>query len=375
MAGVEGAPRRPVGWGWILAAVAAALLLWQLHDLFLVAFIAILLAVFLGNVTDRLVRFTRIPRGVGLLLSLMLTLAALVGIGALIAPPVMQQTTDLLAAIPGYLTSLDEMARKAASTSEVLRRGGFASAQSGFVTTAVNDAVGFVRRSFLAYAAGTGMFFIDSVAVLAMGLYIAWHPRVYLEGIVQIVPPRHRLAARAISVDLGATLRAWVGAQMLAMVVLAVTTAIGLLILQVPYWLAFSMFAGLAVMVPFFGSITSTILPALLVLPERGPIAAFAVAMVGVVVHIVEANVVHPLIMQHRVALPPALTILSVLVMGALTGLLGMLVAVPLLASVIVLVRHMLIYQTYGEQVEGQVIVHAVLRPSREISAPAVAGP
>jgi predicted PurR-regulated permease PerM len=126
--------------------------------------------------------------------------------------------------------------------------------------------------------------------------------------------------------------------------------------------------------VPFFGTITSTLLPALLVLPDRGPLAAFAVAMVGVVVHLVEANVVHPLIMQHRVALPPALTIIGVLIMGALAGLLGMVVAVPLLATIVVLVRHIVIYQTYGERPSDVTVSHAILKPARisSSSLPAV---
>ena len=364
------APRRPAGWGWFLASVVAALLIWRVHDLLLVAFLAVLLAVYLGGFTDKWQRrVPRLPRGVALVFSLLLTLTALAGIGFLLAPAVASQTQDLLTAVPRYLTALDDMARRIAASSDVFRRSGIASAQTGVVTTAVNDSLEFIRRSFFAYAAGTGMVIIDGVAVIAMGLYLSWHPGPYLAGLLQVVPPRHRVAARAIASDLGDTLRAWVGAQMLAMVVLALATAIGLLILDVPYWLAFSIFAGVAVMVPFFGSITSTLLPALLVLPDRGPLTAFAVAMVGVVVHVLEANLVHPLIMQHRVALPPALTILSVLIMGALTGLLGMLVAVPLLASVIVLVRHILIYQTYGEQPEGQPVVHAVLRASREMPA------
>jgi predicted PurR-regulated permease PerM len=190
---------------------------------------------------------------------------------------------------------------------------------------------------------------VDGAAVLAMALYLAWRPAAYVEGLVAVVPPRHRPLARAIAADLGATLKAWVGAQLLAMILLAIATGIGLWLLDVPYWLAFAIFTGVAVMVPFFGSITSTILPALLVLPDRGVVAALAVAMVGVIVHVIEANIVHPLIMERRVALPPALTILSVLAMGALAGLLGMVVAVPTLALVIVLVRHIVVRQAYGE--------------------------
>ena len=86
------------------------------------------------------------------------------------------------------------------------------------------------------------------------------------EGILALVPPRQRPFARAIALDLGATLRAWVGAQLIAMVVLAALTGIGLWLLDVPFWLAFAIFTGVVVLIPFFGTLFSTLLPALLVL-------------------------------------------------------------------------------------------------------------
>jgi predicted PurR-regulated permease PerM len=138
-------------------------------------------------------------------------------------------------------------------------------------------------------------------------------------------------------------------AQLMAMVLLGVLTAIGLWVLDVPYWLAFGIFAGLAALVPFFGTLFSTLLPALLVLGERGFLAFLAVASVGVVVHLIEANIVGPLLMQRQVALPPVLTILSVLVMAELAGPVGLVVAVPALATVMVLVRHVLLKHVYGD--------------------------
>ncbi len=288
----------------------------------------------------------------------------------LVAPAVAAQTTDLIAQVPHYLSSLDRMVQHLAESSAVFGRTSVAQQESGIVTTALNDALDFVRRSFFVYAAGTGRVLIDGVALVAMGLYLALQPSEYLDGVLHMVPPANRGTARAIAADTAATLKAWVGAQLLAMVVLAIATGIGLLILGVPYVLAFSMLAGVAVMVPFFGSLTSTLLPALLVLPDRGLLAALAVALVGVVVHLIEANIVHPIIMHHRVSLPPALTIMAVLVMGALAGLLGMIVAVPLLATVIVIIRHVLIYETYGERPAG-LTGHAVLVPA---GRPSLAG-
>ena len=65
---------------------------------------------------------------------------------------------------------------------------------------------------------------------------------------------------------------------------------------------------------------------------------------------LIEANVVAPIIFQERVSLPPVLTITSVLVMATVLGVFGLLVAVPTLAAVIVLVRHILFGQVYAEQ-------------------------
>jgi predicted PurR-regulated permease PerM len=81
----------------------------------------------------------------------------------------------------------------------------------------------------------------------------------------------------------------------------------------------------------------------------------------GVLVHVFEANVVVPRIMQHRVDLPPVLTISSVLIMGTLLGAIGLIVAVPFLCVVMVLIRHILHGQIYGES--GQYKT-AVLRPT-----------
>jgi predicted PurR-regulated permease PerM len=133
-------------------------------------------------------------------------------------------------------------------------------------------------------------------------------------------------------------------------------TAIGLYALRVPFWLPFGVFSGLVAIVPFFGTLVSTTLPALFVLNGTGfgtlsPFEhALLVVSLGVVVHLIEGNLVSPLRMSRRVDLPPVLTIMSVLVMGSLLGGMGLVVAVPTLAVVMVVVRRILITRIY----EGQ---------------------
>jgi len=268
---------------------------------------------------------------------------------ALLAPPLVRQTDELVAAVPRYLSALDELLRGLADRYPVLRRAGLVSNERGVVTTALLGLADFVRTGIIPYATATGRIVIDGIAVVVMALYLAVRPSMYRDGTVALVPPRHRALARAILADLAATWRSWVVAQLTAMVLLAALTAVGLWILDVPYWLAFGIFTGLVSLVPFFGTLVSTLLPALLVLGDRGLVAFLAVASVGVVVHVIEANLVAPIIMHRRVALPPVLTILSVLVMAELAGPLGLIVAVPALATAMVLVRHIVLGRIYGD--------------------------
>jgi predicted PurR-regulated permease PerM len=334
----------------MLVAVAAALLaLYQVADLVFVLFIAVLIAIYLDALEDPFTRFLRLPRVAALLLALVVTLAALAGVVALLAPPLVQQTDELIAAVPKYLSDLDGFIRHLAERYPVLRRAGVASSDRGLMTTALLGVADFVRTGIIPYVTTTGRVLIDAIAVVVMAIYLSLRPGLYRDGIVALVPPRHRPAAREILRDLGVTLRAWVIAQLMAMVLLGVLTAIGLWVLDVPYWLAFGIFAGFAALVPFFGTLFSTLLPALLVLGERGFLAFLAVASVGVVVHLVEANLVSPILMQRQVSLPPVLTILSVLVMAELAGPVGLVVAVPALATVMVVVRHVLLRHVYGD--------------------------
>src|SRR2546421_7304373 len=190
---------------------------------------------------------------------------------------------------------------------------------------------------------------IESASVVVMALYLARQPQLYRDGVLSLLPPKYRpLGARVLD-DAGATLRAWVVAQLLAMMILAALTALGLWTLDVPYWLAFGIFAGLVAVVPFFGTLVSTLLPALFVIESGDWIRVVAVILLGVAGHVAEANLVVPRIMQHRVSLPPVLTIASVLIMGTLIGVAGLVVAVPVLAVTTVFVRHVVQGAVYGD--------------------------
>ncbi len=206
---------------------------------------------------------------------------------------------------------------------------------------------------------------INVFSVAVMSIYLAAYPGLYREWVIALFPPIHRDLVRDVLSDLRTTLRAWIVGQLLAMVVLAVLTALGLYLLDVPYYLTFGVFTGAVAIVPFFGTLVSTLIPALFVLGGDG-FAGFGgvghavlVVLLGIVIHLIESNLVIPLITAKKVELPPVLTIMSVLVVGSLLGPMGLLIAVPTLAVVMVVLRRILINRIY----EGPGIPSGLARP------------
>ena len=335
-----------------MALFVAALVVWfvlRVVDVLLLVFLAILLAVYLSAITDWMERRFGTKRWLGLTVAVVSTLAAVTGIAVLLLPPVIEQTRALVGGLPQTLTNIQNVLARWASQYPVLDQTDLANPSSGVVSGLVTDAVGFLSGSIFGYVRGGGTLFIEAASVVVMALYLARQPTLYRDGLITLFSPRHRPIANRVFDDIAATLRAWVVGQLIAMAVLAVLTAIGLKILGVPYWLAFGIFTGLVAIVPFFGTLVSTLLPALFMVASGDWLTVLLVIILGVVIHVFEANFVVPRIMQHRVDLPPVLTIASVLIMGVLLGPIGLIVAVPILCVTMVLIRHILRGEIYGE--------------------------
>ena len=353
-----------------MALFIAALVIWfvvRVVDILLLVFIAILLAVYLSAVTDWLERRFKLARWAGLTIAVVATLAGVGFVAALLVPPVIDQTQALVGGLPDTLTKIQNVLAGWASRYPVLRRTELADPSSGLVAGIVNDASDFLRGSLIGTVRGGGKAFIEGASVVVMALYLARQPDVYRDGLISLIAPRHRSIAKRVFQDMAATLRAWVVGQLIAMTVLAFLTAIGLWILEVPFWLAFGIFTGLVAIVPFFGTLVSTLLPALFMVATGDWLKVVLVIALGVVVHVFEANFIVPRIMQRKLALPPVLTIGGVLIMGTLLGPVGLIVAVPILAVTMVVVRHVLHGEIYGDVDRLQ---PAVLRSTGEYRVP-----
>ena len=321
------------------------LFVYRIAEILLLLFIAVLFSLYLGAITDWLQRRLSIPRPLGITLAILITAAGVTGVVYLIVPPVAEQTGELLQQLPTQLERWEEDLLELAETSPMMANFfGQIEENESYVGNIAAE-IGSYFRGVVPYVFSGMTFLIHFVSVLVMGIYMTLRPAMYREGLIALAPPVHRELVRDILTDLAVTLRSWIGGQLLAMVSLALLTWIGLIILNVPYALAFGVFTGVVAIVPFFGTLVSTLLPAIFVLGQGLMVKALLVTLLGVVVHLVEANFIAPMIMERQVSLPPVLTLLSVLVMAHLMEVIGLLVAVPVLASTLVIVRRIYIHR------------------------------
>jgi len=353
----------------------ALLLLYSTAELFLLLFIAVLISLYLGALSDGIQSRTGWPRRGAVALAIIASLAVFVGFIWLLVPPIVEQTQALVKVLPDTILRWDSAIDQALARNPALRS--LWNPGQHRVLLAVYEQTSRYFTDVLPKLFGALGFTIEIVSVAIMGVYLTLHPGLYREYLIALFPPLHRDLVRNVLADLSRTLRSWIVGQLTSMTLLGVLTTIGLWALGVPYWLTFGLFAGVAAIVPFFGTLVSTLLPALFVLgASGGPGRALAVIGLGVLIHLIEGNLVSPLIMQRQVNLPPVLTMLSVLIMGKLLGPVGLLVAVPTLVLVDVIVRRVLmnrIYEGHGFRrlVRDRAFVVKAPAPETDVVVPA----
>jgi predicted PurR-regulated permease PerM len=188
--------------------------------------------------------------------------------------------------------------------------------------------------------------------LLVVGLYFTFQPEPYTRGIITLVPPAHRDRARQVLSALDETLQRWLLARMISMVALGSTTALGLWLLGVKLPLPLGFLAGVLNFIPNVGPALSVI-PALLLALVDGPQQALYVAALYGGLQLLDNFVVSPLVDRYSVSIPPVLSITAQLLMGLLVGLMGVIVASPLVAVALVLVRMLYVEDVLQDRVSS----------------------
>lgn len=327
-----------------LALTALALLLgfllWSSMDMLLLIFAGTLFALFIRGVNDVLFgRLLPLPEKIGITLTVLILLALVCLFFLFLVPQLAEQVDSFTAQLPDSLAALRNNSRllgwiidlaEKAQESSSLEVGKITRRAMGIFTTTLGSL--------------TSIFII-----LFVGLYLAFSPRYYRRGILSLIPTTARPQADQILQALTYTLGQWLIGRFIGMLIISVSTFLGLLLLDIPLALALATLAGLLTFIPNIGPILSAI-PAILLGFSQSSLTAALVVGLYAVIQFIESYLITPLIQQRQVALPPVLTMSAQVVLGSTLGLLGLALATPLTAGALVLVKLLYIERVLGKE-------------------------
>lgn len=322
-------------------------LLWQTRSLILLTILGCLLGIAAKPGVDWLER-RKIKRGLGSPIVVLGSAAFVAGIMLWSGPTLVLQFRALQQQVPAAIDKVDEyLEREHPALSRVIMPRDSASVAAGIEQSA-SDRLGealvgqvSTMRGFIFGAlTSTIAMFAGFIYVLFLTMYLAMEPFAYRTGILLLVPERSRARGGLLFDAITTTLRKWLSTQFIAMVVIGVVTTAVLLALQVKSAIPLGILAGILEFVPTFGPFMSAI-PAVLIAFGDAPQKALIVGIAYWAIQFLENNLLIPRLMQEELDLPPALTLLWQALMAIVFGLLGLFVAVPLLAATMVSVRYL----------------------------------
>lgn len=179
---------------------------------------------------------------------------------------------------------------------------------------------------------------INTMFVLVVGAFLAVDPATYRRGAVRMFPPKYRERADSVMGEMGTAMWAWMIGQFLQMLITGVGTGLAMWLLGVPLAWMLGLLTGILSFIPNVGPAMALIVATLIGL-SQGLSTAGLVIVTFLGFQFLESYVTLPLIQSHQVHLPPALLISTQLFFAIFGGFLGLLVATPLLAVSMVLVR------------------------------------
>jgi predicted PurR-regulated permease PerM len=344
----EGAPLSFARRALIAALVAAGVLLgllfvWYAADLLMLVFAGVLVSIFLRGFSRLLRQKTGIGRGPSLAI-VTLALVALAAAGVwLITGRIGSQMGELWRKLPLAVENLlryvgqFEWVRQAIDSLPSL--GELLARRSGNVI------------SRLTGVASTTLGAVINILVIAItGLYLALQPDLYSRGIKHLLPFRYRDRAGEALSAIDSALWRWLGGRFGLMLINGGATTVGLWLLGVPLALTLGLLAGLLNFIPNFGPLIAAI-PAVLIGLLQSPQQALYVALLYLAVQTVDGYVLTPLVERRSVELPPVLTITAQLLLGSAFGLIGVMLATPLTAAAMILVKMLYVEDVLGDRV------------------------
>ncbi len=315
---------------WLGLAVAL-FLAWKLASALLLIVAGLVFAAFLDLGGRAICRVWDAPRWLRATLVTLGFFGAIIGLVAAAGMQLVEQAGELSQTLDAQVTRLSLFLESYGIAS-------FGGNERGPLAGIAQQLLGSFGK--LTQALGTAVGALGSfILVVVLGIYIAVEPRLYERGVEWLAPKRSRKSFAALLDELADTLRRWTLGRLIAMLFEGVFTMVALLIAGVPLAPLLGLIAGILAFIPNIGAFISGALIVLVgfsVSTETG-IAALVVYMV---LQFVEGNFITPFVERKVVDIAPAVTLAAQLLFGVLFGLLGVMLAVPIVAMVKVTLEH-----------------------------------
>ncbi|MTV31675.1 HAD-IC family P-type ATPase [Rhodoblastus acidophilus] len=326
----------------VIAALAAAI--WQLSDILILLFGAILLSIGLCAAARLIARYAHIPRSIALAVVFILGLSVFVAALWVFGSTIAAQLNDVIKATPAGFKLFMAWIAQFPYAQKLLEqvRGLNVMDATGWATTAVTSVGGLLTRA-LAYG----------VVALFVAIYLAAQPERYRHLCLRLTPPEQRPIAENFFDVTGQVLQRWLVGQLVVMATIGVLSGCGLWLLGIEAAFALGLMGGMLSFIPYVGAIMAAV-PATLVALTQGPTYAASVVAMYVVVHFVEGNFITPMVQAEATAFPPVLAILSTVAFSVLFGPIGVLLAAPLTLVLLATIEVLYVQQGLGEAPEGE---------------------
>lgn len=313
-------------WIGLIAILLSLYILWQIREVLLLMFAAVVIATTLNRLAKYL-QSLGLKRGFSVFLSVIIFFGIIIGFFWLIVPPFADQFQELTSKVPQGLARfnawLDEL------ETQIPRQY---SDYIPDINRLLEQAQPFIERvlgSSFAFVSGSLEALLKVLLVLVLTGMLLASPLSYRKAFIRLFPSFYRRKVDGILNECEDSLQGWVSGAFIAMCVVGLMSVIGLWALQVPAALALGVLAGFLNLIPNLGP-TMSVIPAMAIALLDAPWKSFAVLILYFVIQQVESNFLTPVVMAHQVSLLPAITLISQLFFAYFFGFLGLLLALPL---------------------------------------------
>jgi predicted PurR-regulated permease PerM len=320
--------------GIVLAVAAVLAVVWVSRQVLTWIIVAVFLTLALNPAVEFFQRHGLARRGAATAVTILLTIGAIVALGSLFIPTLVDEGRGFAEALPGYVNDVSEgrgpLGRLAERyeveqrVREAIEREGGAERLLGISGTAV------------AVTKGVLTFVVAIVTIAFMTFFMLLEGPRWMERFYGMLPERSQETWRGIGRDIYRTVGGYVTGNLLISVIAGVATTVVLLILGVPYAVALGVLVAILDLIPLAGATLAAIIVSVVAFIDSIP-AGIIVLVFFIVYQQIENHLLQPLVYSRTVQLSPLAILISVLIGAKLAGILGALAAIPVAGTIQVL--------------------------------------